>query len=46
MARVLIVGDDDQVRQMLRQRLERSGYKTVEAIDGKVAIKLHSTQPA
>ncbi len=46
MARILIVDDDVQVREMLRQKLERSGYEAVEAPDGKVAIKLHHAQPA
>ncbi|HDL17601.1 MAG TPA: response regulator, partial [Bacteroidetes bacterium] len=44
--RILIVDDDVQIREMLQQKLHRSGYETVEATDGNVAIKLHSAQPA
>ena len=40
MAVILIIDDDDQFRQMLRQMLERAGYEVVEASDGKEGLKL------
>ena len=33
MARILVIDDDDQVREMLRQTLEREGYEVVVAED-------------
>ena len=40
MANILIIDDDDQFREMLRQMLERAGYEVVEASDGKEGLKL------
>lgn len=40
MAKILVVDDDDQVRLMMRQVLERDGYTVATAADGKEAIKL------
>ena len=40
MANILIIDDDDQFREMLRQMLERAGYEAVEATDGKEGIRL------
>ena len=34
MARILIIGDEDQARCMLHQVLERAGYDVIEARDG------------
>ncbi len=39
MKRILVVDDEYQVRKMLRQTLERSGFEVVEASDGKEALK-------
>jgi DNA-binding response OmpR family regulator len=46
MARILIVDDDIQVRKMLCKALERAGYETVAAPDGKVAMRLFRENPA
>ena len=46
MARILLIEDDDQMRKMLRQMLERSGYEVDEAADGRVGINLHKESPA
>ncbi|MEA1946586.1 MAG: response regulator [Thermodesulfobacteriota bacterium] len=41
MAIILIIDDNNQFRAMLREMLERTGYKVVEASDGKEGIKLY-----
>lgn len=46
MARILVIDDEVQVRTMLRQMLERSGYEVMDAEDGEGAIQLHREQPA
>ncbi len=40
MARILIVDDEDEIRNMLRQMFEREGFEVVEAPDGKEALKI------
>lgn len=45
MKRILIIDDDTQFRQMLRQTLERAGYEVVEAADGNEGIKLFREAP-
>ena len=39
MARILVVDDDDQIRNAFRLTLERAGYEVEEAQDGKAAMK-------
>ena len=46
MARILIIDDEPQVRRMLRQMFERSGYEVVDAPNGKDAIEFHRQHPA
>ena len=46
MARILIIDDDVQIREMLRQMLEREGYVVVDAPNGKVAMKIQREKPA
>ena len=45
MKRILVIEDDTQLRQMLRQLLERQGYEVVDAPDGKEGIKLYRQAP-
>ena len=45
MKRILVIDDDMQIRQMLRQMLERHGYEVVDAPDGKEGIKLYRQAP-
>jgi DNA-binding NtrC family response regulator len=45
MNRILVIDDDVQFRQMLRQMLERAGYEVVEAKDGKEGTKLFRALP-
>lgn len=44
MASVLIVDDEEDVRRVLRRILERAGYKTFEAKNGREAIELYKAQ--
>ncbi len=46
MARILIIDDEIQVRNMLRQTFENEGFEVVEASDGKEGVKLfHQKKP-
>ncbi len=40
MAHIMVIDDDEQVRLMLRQMLERSGYVVTVAANGKEGLKL------
>ena len=46
MKRILVIDDDDQMRQMLKQTLERAGYEVVDAPDGEKGIALYKEKPA
>lgn len=46
MAHILVVDDDAQVREMLRQMLEDAGFEVTEAPDGKVAVSLYRKSPS
>ncbi len=43
-ARILIVDDEEQIRRVLRRKLEQCGYEVDEASDGNVAIRKASEQ--
>ncbi len=46
MARILIVEDNDDNRDMLMRRLERRGYATLVAVDGQQGIEIaYGEQP-
>ncbi len=45
MKRILVIDDDVQVRQMLKQMLQRAGYEVVDAADGAEGIKLYRDEP-
>jgi DNA-binding response OmpR family regulator len=45
MSRILIIDDDIQMRQMLKQTLERAGYEVIDAPDGKEGIRLFHESP-
>ena len=45
MKRILVIDDDIQVRQMLKQILERAGYEVADAPDGKEGIELYRQTP-
>ena len=46
MKNILVIEDDDQIRALLRQILEREGYRVSEAPNGEKGIKLYRQQPA
>ena len=45
MTRILVIDDDMQMRQMLRQTLERQGYEVIDASDGREGIRLYRQVP-
>jgi len=46
MARILVVDDQPEVRDILKTLLEQEGYDVVQASDGKDALRQHSETPA
>jgi DNA-binding response OmpR family regulator len=46
MAKILLVDDDDQIRELLRQMIVREGYKVVDAPDGKIGMRSLREVPA
>ncbi len=45
MARILVIDDEDQMRGMLRQALERAGYEVEEARDGREGLWRYQASP-
>ena len=45
MANILLIDDDDQFRNMLRQLIERKGHDVKEASGGKEGIELYRKNP-
>jgi DNA-binding response OmpR family regulator len=46
MYRILVIDDDEQIRALLSQMLERAGYQVVEAANGDEGLRLFRTQSA
>jgi len=46
MPSVLVVDDEDQLRQLIREILEKAGYQVTEARDGKEAVLQYRLAPA
>jgi DNA-binding response OmpR family regulator len=46
MARILIIEDDPQIREMLAKTLKHEGHDVVEALDCKEGLKLCRENPA
>jgi CheY-like chemotaxis protein len=44
-ARILIIEDDPEVRDFLESLLERAGYETVTAANGKEGVDVFTTSP-
>lgn len=45
MASILIIDDDDPVREILRRLLGRVGHTVYEAADGKTALRMYAGNP-
>ncbi|MFC1885957.1 response regulator [Thermodesulfobacteriota bacterium] len=45
MARLLVIDDDDQFREMLREMLIREGYQVETAPEGETGIRLYRNAP-
>lgn len=45
MARILVIDDDDQVRNMVRQMLERDRHDVIVAEDGSVGVRRFREDP-
>src|SRR3989344_535685 len=39
MAKILIVEDEEFLRGVLNQKLQKEGYETIEAVDGESGVK-------
>ncbi|RMH08386.1 MAG: response regulator [Nitrospirae bacterium] len=46
MASILLIEDDEQLRRLLREVLERAGYQIREAPNGQEGIRSYRMQPA
>ena len=46
MALILIIDDNTEIREVLRQILERAGYEVMEASDGREGIDLYRERQA
>lgn len=44
MAKVLVIEDEEQVRDMIRQTLERAGHEVFEAADGEEGVEIFDHQ--
>lgn len=44
MSSVLVVDDEDQVRQLIKETLEQAGHQVRQARDGKEALQLYRQQ--
>lgn len=45
MARILVIEDDDQTRDLLREMLERDGYEVVDVPNGNLGLKQQRENP-
>lgn len=45
MKRVLVIDDAAEIRQVLREMLQRTGYEVLEAANGKEGIRCVHTEP-
>ena len=46
MPSILVVDDEEQIRQLIRATLEQAGYHVTEAHDGKEALQQYRLDPA
>ena len=46
MPSILVVDDEEQIRQLIRETLEQAGFHVTEARDGKEALRQYRLAPA
>lgn len=46
MSRILVIDDDEQIREMLQQMFEQEGFEVAVASDGRAGMRLHRKTPA
>ncbi len=46
MTHIMVIDDDEQIRELLRAMLEREGYEVVTASNGAEGIRLHGERSA
>jgi DNA-binding NtrC family response regulator len=46
MTHVLVIDDDEQIRELLRETLQREGYEVVTASNGAEGMRLHCERSA
>jgi two-component system response regulator (stage 0 sporulation protein F) len=46
MARILVIDDDEKIRNLLRQVLEQAEYEVAEASNGREGMKCYQNNPA
>ena len=46
MARILVIDDDPDTREMLEQILKSAGHEVILAVDGREGVMRHRTSPA
>lgn len=45
MATILVIDDEESIRHLLREVLEKSGYRVLEASDGREGLSTYQKQP-
>ena len=45
MARILVIDDDDEIRNMVKELLVRVGYQVIEASNGEIGMRSYRNQP-
>lgn len=45
MKRILVIDDEPEIRELLKDKLERSGYEVVTACDGNEGVRLFRKDP-
>jgi DNA-binding NtrC family response regulator len=43
--KILVVDDDEQIREILRMWFEKAGFNVLEAAEGKAAVEVHKKSP-
>ena len=45
MSRILVIEDDSEVREMIREILAREGHEVIEAVDGSEGVQIYTNDP-